>query len=250
MKKMLARAFLRQLLMLVLLSLIGCGGQSDATLERRDPAPADAEVAVNPRSSPSEGPGASRELPVVLFLGDSLSAGYGLPEADAFPALVQQKITRAGLDFQVVNAGVSGDTSAGGLRRVDWLLRRPIAVLVLELGGNDGLRGVDLEDTQRNLQAIIDRFRGKNPELRIVIAGMMIPPNLGPRYSRQFTSLYSELAETNRATLIPFLLEGVGGVPDLNLSDGIHPTAEGHKIVAEVVWKHLEPVLQSIHQKS
>ena len=183
---------------------------------------------------------------MVLFLGDSLSAGFGLPEAAAFPALVQQKIRQYNLDFQVINAGVSGDTSAGGLRRVDWLLRRSVAVLVLELGGNDGLRAVDLEDTRRNLQAIITRFRRENPELKVVIAGMMIPPNLGPRYSQQFQSLFPQLAKANDATLIPFLLEGVGGVPELNLPDGIHPTVEGHKIVADVVWKYLEPVLQSM----
>ena len=250
MKKMLARALFRQLSMLAALCLIGCSGQSNTAREKRAPAQLDAVVPATPTASQTEGPGVGGELPVVLFLGDSLSAGYGLPEAAAFPALVEQKIIRAGLGFQVVNAGVSGDTSAGGLRRVDWLLRHSIAVLVLELGGNDGLRGVDLEDTQRNLQAIIDRFRGQNPDLRVVIAGMMIPPNLGSRYSQQFTSLYSELAGTNGATLIPFLLEGVGGVPELNLPDGIHPTADGHKIVADVVWKYLEPVLQSIPEES
>ena len=247
MKKMLARALFGRFPMWAMLALIGCGSQPAVAPESRSPTPADARVEANePSSPPEESSSVGQDVPVVLFLGDSLSAGFGLPEAAAFPALVQQKIRQYNLDFQVINAGVSGDTSAGGLRRVDWLLRRSVAVLVLELGGNDGLRAVDLEDTRRNLQAIITRFRRENPELKVVIAGMMIPPNLGPRYSQQFQSLFPQLAKANDATLIPFLLEGVGGVPELNLPDGIHPTAEGHKIVADVVWKYLEPVLQSM----
>jgi acyl-CoA thioesterase-1 len=183
---------------------------------------------------------------MVLFLGDSLAAGYGLQASQAFPALIQQKIDVLDWNFKVINAGLSGDTSAGGLRRIDWLLRGRIDVLVLELGGNDGLRGIDLASTRANLQGIVDKVKAKNPRVKIVIAGMMVPPNLGQEYTRRFQQMYPELARTNQAVLIPFLLEGVAGDAKLNLPDGIHPTAEGHKLVAETVWKHLRPVLQQL----
>ncbi|MEN9838867.1 MAG: hypothetical protein RL177_346 [Bacteroidota bacterium] len=183
---------------------------------------------------------------MVLFLGDSLAAGYGLQASQAFPALIQQRIDGLDWNFKVINAGLSGDTSAGGLRRIDWLLRGRIDVLVLELGGNDGLRGIDLASTRANLQGIIDKVKAKNPRVKIVIAGMMVPPNLGQEYTRRFQQMYPELARANQAVLIPFLLEGVAGDAKLNLPDGIHPTAEGHKLVAETVWKHLRPVLQEL----
>jgi acyl-CoA thioesterase-1 len=182
---------------------------------------------------------------VVLFLGTSLTAGLGLSEAEAYPALVQQKIDSAGLAFRVVNAGESGGTSAGGLRRIDWLLRQPVEVLVLELGANDALRGQDLDATRRDLQQIIDRTRAAHPGVGIVIAGMQAPPNLGDRYTAEFRAIYPDLASRNGAALIPFLLEGVAAVPSLNQADGIHPTAEGHRVMADHVWKVLEPVLQS-----
>ena len=182
----------------------------------------------------------------ILFLGNSLSAGYGLDPELAFPALIQQKIDSLKWNFQVINAGLSGETSAGGLRRVDWLLQRRIDVLVLELGGNDGLRGIALDLTKKNLQTIIARVKSKYPAARIVIAGMQVPPNLGPEYTTRFRALYPELAKAHRALLIPFLLEGVGGVPHLNLPDGIHPTAAGHRIVARNVWKILLPLLKTM----
>lgn len=182
----------------------------------------------------------------ILFLGNSLSAGYGLDPELAFPALIQQKIDSLKWNFQVINAGLSGETSSGGLRRVDWLLQRRVDILVLELGGNDGLRGITLDLTKKNLQAIIDRVKAKYPVVKIVIAGMQVPPNLGPEYTAQFRTLYAELAKKNNALLIPFLLEGVGGDPKLNLPDGIHPTAEGHRLVAKNVWKVLMPLLKSI----
>jgi acyl-CoA thioesterase-1 len=181
----------------------------------------------------------------ILFLGNSLTAGYGLDPELAFPALIQQKIDSLKWDFQVINAGLSGETSSGGLRRVDWLLQRRVDILVLELGGNDGLRGITLDLTKKNLQAIIDRVKAKYPAVKIVIAGMEVPPNLGPEYSSQFRTLYAELAKKNNALLIPFLLEGVGGDPKLNLPDGIHPTAAGHRLVAKNVWKVLMPLLKS-----
>lgn len=183
---------------------------------------------------------------VILFFGDSITAGYGIDPDQAFPALIQQKIDALKWNFTVVNAGLSGETSAGGARRIDWVLRRPITVLFLELGGNDGLRGIELETTEQNLQKIIDKTRSKYPDVRIILAGMQIPPNLGPDYTSRFREMYPKLARDNRITLIPFLLKNVGGVPELNLPDGIHPTAKGHEIVAETVWAVLRPILEDI----
>jgi len=186
---------------------------------------------------------APAERPVVLFLGDSLTAGYGLAEEQAFPALVQQRIDAAGLRYRVVNAGVSGDTSAGGLRRIDWLLRQPIAVLVLELGGNDMLRGQDLGALAQNLRAIVDATRAAHPDARVLVAGMRAPPNFGADYAGRFEAIYASLARETRAALIPFLLEGVAGDPALTQADGIHPTAKGQRILADTVWRSLEPLL-------
>jgi len=185
------------------------------------------------------------ETKTLLFFGDSLTAGLGLedPSVQAFPALIQKKITVAGLPWRVVNAGLSGETSAGGLRRVDWILRQRVEVFVLELGGNDGLRGLAPETTRANLQAIIDRVREKSPATKIVLAGIAAPPNMGADFTRAFAAIFPELAEKNHVVLIPFLLEGVGGRPELNQSDGIHPTAEGHAAVAETVWAVLKPLL-------
>lgn len=173
--------------------------------------------------------------PVILFYGDSLTAGYGLSPEQAFPALVEKKLTQAGHTYKVVNAGLSGETSAGGLTRIDWILRQTPDVFVLELGANDGLRGLPLEQTEKNLQAIIDKVTSKNPKVKLVLAGMEVPPNMGPEYTQKFRGIYPRLAAANKATLIPFLLEGVAGDEKLNQSDGIHPNAEGHRIVAENV---------------
>jgi acyl-CoA thioesterase I len=183
---------------------------------------------------------------VVLFLGDSVTAGYGLDPEQAFPALIQEKIDARRWHFRVVNAGQSGDTSAGGLSRLDWLLKNRIDVLVLELGGNDGLRGLPVETTAKNLQAIIDRTKAKYPEVKVIVAGMKVPPNMGGDYGRRFEAIFVNLAKKNQAVLIPFVLEGVGGIRELNLADGIHPTAKGHEIIAANVWKTLEPVLKSL----
>jgi acyl-CoA thioesterase-1 len=179
----------------------------------------------------------------VVVLGDSLAAGFGVEPSEAFPALLQEKIKAAGLNYTVANAGVSGDTSSDGLNRINWLLKRRIDVLILELGGNDGLRGIPAATTKTNLQSIIDRVKEKYPDAKIIVAGMQMPPNMGEAYTTAFRNLFPELAEKNQATLIPFLLEGVGGKPELNQPDHIHPTAEGHKIVAENVWKVLMPTL-------
>ncbi len=178
-----------------------------------------------------------------MFFGTSLTAGLGVEPDEAFPALIRQKLDSAGLGYQVVNAGESGATSAGGVRRIDWFLRLPIAVLVLELGANDGLRGQDVSALEKNLQEIVDRTRARHPGARIVIAGMEAPPNLGIAYTEAFRRVFPELSTKNDAALIPFLLEGVGGHPDLNQPDGIHPNAEGHRVIAENVWQVLAPEL-------
>ncbi len=180
---------------------------------------------------------------IVLFYGNSLAAGYGVEPTEAFPARVGEKIDSAGLNYTVVNAGLSGETTAGGLSRINWVLRQPVDVFVLELGGNDGLRGIPLTSTAQNLQAIIDTVRRHNPETKIVLAGMQIPPNLGQAYTTQFRQLFRDLSKKNKLVLIPFLLEGVGGDPTLNQPDGIHPTAVGHQIVANTVWAVLKPIL-------
>lgn len=180
----------------------------------------------------------------LLFFGDSLTAGYGLDPDEAYPALIQKKLDeRGGQPWRVVNAGLSGETTAGGLRRLDWILRQPVDVFVIELGGNDGLRGIEPDNSRANLQAMIDRIRAKYPNAVIVLAGMQLPSNFGEDHTRAFAAIYPELAKKNELALIPFLLEGVGGIPRLNLPDGIHPTAEGHKIVADTVWKTLVSLL-------
>ena len=179
----------------------------------------------------------------ILFFGNSLTAGYGLDPDLAFPNLIQLKINEEKGDFAVVNAGLSGETSAGGLARIDWVMNQQIDVFVLELGANDGLRGLPLESTKTNLQGIVDKVKLKYPNVEIVIAGMMVPPNMGETYSNEFQNIYPELAQKNDGILIPFLLEGVAGDPDLNQSDGIHPNVEGHQIVADNVWSALKPIL-------
>lgn len=181
---------------------------------------------------------------VVLFLGTSLTAGYGLGAAYAFPALIQQKIDSAGYPLRVVNAGLSGETSAGGLRRLDWTLQNPVEILVIELGANDGLRGLAVADLRDNLEAIIERTRARYPDADIVMAGMEAPPNLGVKYTSKFRETFRELAAEHDAALVPFLLDGVAALPELNQEDGIHPNAKGQERVAANVWSVLEPVIR------
>jgi acyl-CoA thioesterase I len=183
--------------------------------------------------------------PRIVFLGTSLTEGVGLrDDRDAYPWVIQEKIDSAGLEFEVVNAGVGGETSAGGMRRIDWILRSPLDVLVVELGANDGLRGQDPEAMRRNLETILVRTRERYPDAAIVLAGMEAPPNLGPRYTEAFRSVFTDLAREHGTELIPLILEGVGGVRELNLADGIHPNPEGHRMMAATVWEVLEPVLR------
>lgn len=179
----------------------------------------------------------------IIFFGNSITAGYGVELTQAFPALIQQKIDSMDLPYTVVNAGVSGETSAGGNSRIDWILKQPVDIFILELGGNDGLRGIPITETKKNLQAIIEKVKAKNPKVKIILAGMQIPPNMGRQYTTAFKTMYPELAKKNNTALVPFILEGVGGVAKLNLEDGIHPTPEGHHIVAENVWNVLKPML-------
>jgi acyl-CoA thioesterase-1 len=186
---------------------------------------------------------ASTDPKVILFFGNSLTAGYGLSPGQAFPALVEKKCLENGTPCKAINAGLSGETSAGGLSRIDWILRQPVDVFVLELGANDGLRGLPLEQTQENLQAIIDKVKARYPNVKIVIAGMMVPPNIGPDYTSRFRKIFPELAKKNNAVLIPFLLQDVAGHEKLNLGDGIHPNPTGHKIIAENVYQILSPLL-------
>lgn len=182
--------------------------------------------------------------PVIVFLGTSLTAGYGLPESQAFPALIGERVAAAGLDYRVINAGVSGDTSAGGLRRLDWLLRLPIAVLVLELGANDMLRGQSVDQLRSNLERILERTRAAHPQVKFLIAGMRAAPNLGREYGREFDAVYPSLAESFGAGLVPFLLEDVAADRQLNQADGIHPTAEGHALIADRLWSRIESILR------
>jgi acyl-CoA thioesterase-1 len=177
----------------------------------------------------------------VVFLGDSLTAGFGLGEGDAWPAKVTAALAAEGLPIRAVNAGISGDTSAGGLSRVDWILRLEPDVVVVELGPNDGLRGLPLEATEDNLREIVRRIEAAGAE--VLLVGLRIPPNYGPDYSGRFHELYPRLAAELGVPLVPFLLEGVGGEPDLNLPDGIHPNAAGHRVVAETVLPHLRPLV-------
>lgn len=179
----------------------------------------------------------------ILFFGTSLTAGYGLDPSEAFPALIQLKIDSLKLPYQVINGGLSGETSAAGKARIDWLLKQPIDVFVLELGANDGLRGIPVAETTQNLQLIIDQVKAKYPNVKMVLAGMQVPPNMGSTYANDFKGMFPKLAEKNNMVLIPFLLDKVAGIPALNQADGIHPTAEGDRILADNVWGKLEGLL-------
>ena len=180
----------------------------------------------------------------ILFFGDSITAGYGLDDTnDAFPGIIQAKIDSLALNYVVVNSGLSGETSSGGKSRIDWILNQDIDIFILELGANDGLRGIPVTETKANLQAIIDAVKVKSPNTKIILAGMQMPPNMGQDYTTKFTAMYSDLASENKLAFIPFILKDVGGIKELNQNDGIHPTAEGHKILANTVWKELYKVI-------
>lgn len=179
----------------------------------------------------------------IVILGDSITAGYGLDPGESYPAVLQKKIDQAKLPFVVANAGVSGDTTAGGLRRVAWAMTKRADILVIALGGNDGLRGISPAETKKNLLGIVSKARTRNPKIQVFIAGMQMPGNMGQEFTERFKTLFPAVAKESKSTLIPFLIEGVGGDEKLNQADGIHPTAEGQKIIAENVWKILQPKL-------
>lgn len=217
-------------------TLSGCEAevQDERALEPGPPV----EVPVSRSAAPSQDP----RDPLVVFLGDSLTAGFGLSQEEAFPALIQEMLEERGLRVRMVNAGVSGDTTAGGLRRLPWLLQQRPDLLVIELGANDGLRGLSLEMTERNLREMV--LQAREAGARVLLVGMKIPPNYGPDYARGFEALFPRLAAELKVSLVPFLLEGVAANPELNLADGIHPNAQGHARVAANLLPHLEELLQ------
>ncbi|AYL95775.1 arylesterase [Mucilaginibacter celer] len=221
-------------LMLTALTITGCGNNTKPTNESTS----------TPATEPTKTDSASKKI--VLFFGDSLTAGYGLddPANDAFPAVVGHKVDSLKLPYKVVNAGLSGETTAGGNARINWLLKQKVDVFILELGANDGLRGIPVNETSKNLQAIVDKVKAKYPQAKLVLLGMQVPPNMGADYSNKFKNVFPDMAKKNNMALVPFLLQGVGGVASLNQGDGIHPTAQGAKIVAGNVWAVLKDVLK------
>lgn len=219
---------------LFLLALAGCGGNATSQ-------PASKPAQARP-AAPAAAPGESR--PRIVALGDSLTAGLGLPESQAYPALIQKTLDADGYNFEVVNAGVSGDTSAGGLRRLDWSLEGDVKVLILALGANDGLRGLPVTEMKNNLARIIERAKEK--EIVVILAGMEAPPNYGDDYTSAFRRVYPELAREHGVRLLPFLLANVAGDTALNQSDGIHPNARGAEIIADGIWQMLQPVLDQL----
>ena len=226
----------RLALVIALACHAACGGSS--------PAPNPAAPPASPASSVSPASPASpaRAKPRIVFLGDSLTAGLGLSADRSFPSLIGRRLAANGLDYEVVNAGVSGDTSAGGVRRLEWSLDGDVRVLIVALGGNDGLRGLPPPELKKNLAAILDRARER--KVAVILAGMEAPPNFGSEYTREFRGVYAELAAKYGVRFIPFLLQGVAGEPSLNQADGIHPNARGAELVADLVWKELEPELR------
>ncbi len=204
----------------------------------------DTNASKQPEEGKAQPADSSAKVKTIVFFGNSLTAGYGVDPSEAYPALIQNIIDSLHLEYKVINAGVSGETSAGGNGRIDWILRQPVDVFVLELGGNDGLRGIPLSETKKNLQAILDKVKAKYPDAKLMLEGMQIPPNMGQQYATEFKNIYPELAAKNNISLIPFILKNVGGDSKLNQQDGIHPTPEGHKIVTQNVWDVLKDILQ------
>jgi acyl-CoA thioesterase-1 len=227
-----------------LVAAIGCGPRGDLRAERRDAATASEEQAASatPSAASRAEPAAAVARPRIVALGDSLTAGLGLSPTQAYPALLQERLTAEGLNYEVVNRGVSGDTSAGGLERLDWALDGDVRVLIVALGGNDGLRGLATEQLKRNLSQIIQRAQARR--MTVILAGMEAPPNHGWEYVVDFHQVYPDLAKKYRVAFVPFLLQGVAGHDELNQRDGMHPTAEGARIVADNVWAALKPVVE------
>lgn len=220
---------LKGILLLTSLGLFAC--QSE---------PAKNTVAPQAQTQEQPAPAAKKNI---VFFGNSLTAAYQLSPEQGFTAILQRRIDSLGLAYTCVNAGLSGETTADGVNRIDWVLQQPVDIFVLELGGNDALRGLPVTESKKNLQAMLEKVKAKYPDSKLVVAGMLAPPNLGAAYTNAFRDMYPAVARKNGAVLIPFLLDGVGGIPELNLPDGIHPNVEGQKVVAETVWKILKPLL-------
>ncbi len=194
----------------------------------------------------TEKPSTQDKKASIVFFGNSLTAGFGLEPEEAYPQLIQNKLDSLGFSYEVINAGLSGETTAGGVERIDWILKQPVDVFVLELGGNDGLRGIDPKETEKNLGIIIDKVRKKYPKVKILLTGMETPPNMGQGYVKDFREVFPKVAQKKEVAFMEFLLKDVGGIAKLNQPDGIHPTAEGQKIVAENVWVSLQPLLEKV----
>lgn len=231
------RIFLKFSYFLVFLGMFSCGDSTSKKADEQTTKEVKAKTEILTETSEVS------NTKTILFFGNSLTAGYGLDTKESFPSLIQDRLDSLDLKYTVINAGLSGETTSGGKNRLGWVLKQKVDIFVLELGANDGLRGIPLDETRSNLQNIIDVVREKNSETKIILAGMQIPPNMGQEYTTEFRTIFPDLAEKNDVQLIPFLLDGVAGIPDLNLPDGIHPTAEGQKIVRENVWTILEKML-------
>jgi acyl-CoA thioesterase-1 len=230
--------FLSVVLSVFLFGSLGCRGEAAREDQRRATAPPAGSAAAPVRPG-----GARRKIPKIVVLGDSLTAGLGLASDEAYPSLLQERLNRAGLEFEVVNAGVSGDTSAGGLSRLDWALQGDVRILIVALGGNDGLRGLPTDAMSQNLSEIIEKARARR--VRVILAGMEAPPNYGRDYIVSFHRVYPDLARRYNVALVPFLLQNVAGIDSLNQRDGIHPTAAGARIVADNVWSVLRPMAEA-----
>ena len=230
----LVHKFLKFCYFIIALLVVGCG---ETKKDTQTDAPLSKEESTQTETT-------TTNTKTILCFGDSITAGYGLEDSeDAYPGVLQEKIDSLQWDYTVINSGLSGETSAGGKSRIDWVLNQKVDIFLLELGANDGLRGVPLPETRANLQAIIDIVKQKSPKTTIILAGMELPPNMGQEYTTEFRQLYADLAQQNSLAFIPFILKDVGGIKTLNQKDGIHPTVEGHQIVADTVWEVLQPLL-------
>ncbi|HEV3411481.1 MAG TPA: arylesterase [Puia sp.] len=226
----------------IILMLSACNNNNHTPSRAPDDTTAPATTS-NPTNATSPGTAAPSNTKTIIFFGNSLTAGYGLNSDQSFPTLIGNRLDSLHLPWKVINAGISGETTSGGKSRLSWTLRQPVDIFVLELGGNDGLRGIPVETTKTNLQSIIDTVRHRYPTCKILLAGMRVPPSMGDTYATAFHDIFAQLAKKNNTPLIPFLLDGVGGDPALNQPDGIHPNFKGEKIVTETVWKALQPLL-------
>ncbi|MGB3468886.1 MAG: arylesterase [Cyclobacteriaceae bacterium] len=223
-----------QVYLFILIFLAGCAGND---VEENKRAKKDGQTAMNEK--------VDEERPVILFFGNSITYGYGIDPEYAFSSLIQERLDSLGYDYMVINAGLSGETTASGNSRISWVLKTIPDVFVLELGANDGLRGIDAAETSKNLKSIIGKVREVNPDVEILLAGMEVPPSMGEDYASSMRKIYPEISKSENVSLIPFILAGVAGEPELNIEDGIHPTEEGHRIVANTVWKYLKPLLKN-----